>query len=167
MCRMRRVISVVWVTMVLALAFNSASPRATPRPKQDGSTDAADAQRCEALLFQDFGSLPDAPTRITSARLVTVPPADPKLPPTASASLLAASPIKQYCQVLGYVAPQNKFELRLPPPAQFDVMIASRIVNGVAERSRPTYPYPLLARYSGTGDPRDAASFIAYDPTER
>jgi feruloyl esterase len=42
-----------------------------------------------------------------------------------------------------------------------DVMIASRLVNGVVERSRPIYPYPLLARYSGTGDPKQAASFVA------
>ena len=35
-------------------------------------------------------------------------------------AILAASPIKQYCQVLGYVAPQNKFELRLPLPAQWN-----------------------------------------------
>jgi hypothetical protein len=40
-------------------------------------------------------------------------------------------------------------------------MIASRLVNGVVERSRPIYPYPLLARYSGTGDPKQAASFVA------
>ena len=48
-----------------------------------------------------------------------------------------------------------------------DVMIASRVVNGVTERSRPIYPYPLLARYSGKGDPKDAASFVAHDPKSR
>jgi feruloyl esterase len=57
---------------------------------------------------------------VTSARLVDVPPADPKLPVTSAAALLAASPVKQYCQVLGYVAPQNKFELRLPLPPQWN-----------------------------------------------
>ena len=41
-----------------------------------------------------------------------------------------------------------------------DVMIASRSVNGVVERTRPVYPYPLLAQYSGHGDPRQAASFV-------
>jgi feruloyl esterase len=48
-----------------------------------------------------------------------------------------------------------------------DVMIASRVVSGAVERSRPIYPYPLLARYSGQGDPKAAASFVAHDPTRR
>ncbi len=46
-------------------------------------------------------------------------------------------------------------------------MIASPFSNGVTERSRPIYPYPLLARDSGKGDPKDAASFVAHDPTPR
>ena len=78
------------------------------------------AERCQALLAADFGGLPEAPTRVTSARVVEVPAADPKMPPTAPAALLAASAVKQYCQVLGYVAPQNKFELRLPMPEQWN-----------------------------------------------
>ena len=43
-----------------------------------------------------------------------------------------------------------------------DVMIASRKVNGVTERTRPIYPYPVLARYSGQGDPKQASSFVPY-----
>jgi Tannase and feruloyl esterase len=45
-----------------------------------------------------------------------------------------------------------------------DVLIASRKVNGVVERSRPVYPYPLLARYSGQGDPKQASSFGPVEP---
>jgi len=48
-----------------------------------------------------------------------------------------------------------------------DVMIASRLANGAIDRSRPIYPYPLLARYAGQGDPKNAASFVAHDPTRR
>jgi hypothetical protein len=58
---------------------------------------------------------------------------------------------------------ENWVEKGQPP----DVMIASRIVNGVTDRSRPVYPYPLIARYSGTGDPKEPASFIAHDPKSR
>jgi hypothetical protein len=47
------------------------------------------------------------------------------------------------------------------------MMIASRIAGGVTERSRPVYPYPLLARYSGKGDPKDASAFGAHDPGRR
>jgi feruloyl esterase len=48
-----------------------------------------------------------------------------------------------------------------------DVMIARRTVNGVSERTRPIYPYPLLARYVGHGDSRQASSFVPFDPTRK
>lgn len=80
---------------------------------------SADAQQCAALAGLDFETVPDAPTRITSARLMDVPPAGAD-GGRGGPAVLTASPIKQYCQVLGYVAPQNKFELRLPLPAQWN-----------------------------------------------
>ena len=58
---------------------------------------------------------------------------------------------------------ENWVEKGEPP----DVMIASRAVRSVVERSRPIYPYPALARYSGSGDPKDASSFVRYDPPRR
>ena len=42
-------------------------------------------------------------------------------------------------------------------------LIAARSANGVVERSRPVFPYPILARYSGTGDPKQADSFVPFD----
>ena len=48
-----------------------------------------------------------------------------------------------------------------------DVLIARRAANGVLERSRPVYPYPIQARYSSTGDPKQAASFGPVDPSRR
>jgi len=44
-------------------------------------------------------------------------------------------------------------------------LIASRLSNGVVERSRPVYPYPVLARYSGNGDQKQADSFAPFDPS--
>jgi Tannase and feruloyl esterase len=44
-------------------------------------------------------------------------------------------------------------------------LIASRLNNGLVERTRPIYPYPVLARYSGKGDPKLAASFVPFDPS--
>ena len=79
-----------------------------------------DAQQCAALLSSEFEGLPGAPTRITAARVVDVAPAPPEAPPNSAVAVLAASSIKQYCQVLGYAAPQNKFELRLPLPSQWN-----------------------------------------------
>jgi feruloyl esterase len=43
-----------------------------------------------------------------------------------------------------------------------DVLIARRSTNGVVERSRPVYPYPLRARYA-SGDPTQAGSFVPVD----
>jgi len=45
-----------------------------------------------------------------------------------------------------------------------DVLIAGRKVNGVTERTRPVYPHPILARYSGKGDPKHASSFVPFEP---
>ena len=43
-------------------------------------------------------------------------------------------------------------------------LIAWRSNDGVVERSRPVFPYPILARYSG-GDPKRADSFVPFDPS--
>jgi feruloyl esterase len=45
-------------------------------------------------------------------------------------------------------------------------LIASRSSNGVVERSRPVFPYPVLAHYLGKGDPNQADSFVPYDPRQ-
>ena len=45
-------------------------------------------------------------------------------------------------------------------------LIASRSASGVVERSRPVFPYPVLARYSGKGDPKQADSFLPFDPSQ-
>lgn len=81
---------------------------------------SADARHCAAAVQLSLGSLRDAPTKITSARLIDVPAPSPNVTPQSNVGILAASPIKQYCQVTGYVAPQNKFELRLPIASQWN-----------------------------------------------
>ena len=48
-----------------------------------------------------------------------------------------------------------------------DKLIAGRVTNGVIERTRPVYPYPILARYSGKGDPMQADSFVPFDPSRK
>jgi feruloyl esterase len=48
-----------------------------------------------------------------------------------------------------------------------DRLIAGRSNNAGVERTRPVYPYPILARYSGNGDPMQAASFVPFDPSQR
>jgi hypothetical protein len=46
-------------------------------------------------------------------------------------------------------------------------LIAGKLSNGIVERTRPVFPYPVLARYSGKGDPKQADSFVAFDPPTR
>lgn len=43
-------------------------------------------------------------------------------------------------------------------------IIASKVTNGAATRTRPVYPYPTVARYDGTGSINDAANFVAHTP---
>ncbi len=51
-------------------------------------------------------------------------------------------------------------EKGLPP----EKIIAGRYESGVTEMTRPVCPYPQVARYSGTGNSNDAASFSCFDP---
>lgn len=108
-CNMSRLIRV----LMIALAA-SGSTLAAQRPGAARGT-GPDARRCAALENLALLDLPDAPTRILNARIVAVPakglaglgsPGE-VVPPIPTR-------LKQYCQVTGYVAPQNKFELRLP-----------------------------------------------------
>jgi feruloyl esterase len=57
---------------------------------------------------------------------------------------------------------ENWVEQGRPP----EKLIASRLSNGVVERSRPVFPYPVLARYSGKGDPKQTDSFVPFDPSQ-
>ena len=45
--------------------------------------------------------------------------------------------------------------------------IAQRLANGAPERALPIYSYPVVPRYSGSGDPRQASSFVPFDPTKK
>jgi feruloyl esterase len=45
-----------------------------------------------------------------------------------------------------------------------DVLMTARSIDGVVERTRPVYSYPIQARYSGQGDPKQASSFVPVDP---
>lgn len=46
-------------------------------------------------------------------------------------------------------------------------IVASRPLQGGAERTRPLCPYPQVARYTGSGSTDDAESFVCVAPTEQ
>jgi feruloyl esterase len=48
-----------------------------------------------------------------------------------------------------------------------DHLVASQLTNGVVDRSRPVFAYPVVARYDGHGDPKHSSSFVPGDPTAR
>jgi Tannase and feruloyl esterase len=43
-------------------------------------------------------------------------------------------------------------------------VVASQAAGGAVVRTRPVFPYPLVARYDGSGSIDDAANFVAADP---
>ncbi|MBI3949855.1 MAG: tannase/feruloyl esterase family alpha/beta hydrolase [Acidobacteria bacterium] len=47
-----------------------------------------------------------------------------------------------------------------------DVMIGAHVENGVTKFTRPVFPYPDVARYTGQGDVNDAANFKRVRPTK-
>jgi feruloyl esterase len=48
-----------------------------------------------------------------------------------------------------------------------DRLTAARTNNGTVVRTRPIFPYPLVARYDGTGGIDDAANFVPTAPPTR
>lgn len=112
-CRMMRSAFLLALGLPGSLAAQSA-PGPTP-----------EAQRCAALATFDLEEAPGGPALVTSARMVAVPPTGLErwiLTPSGfgSAADNTGGRIKTYCDVTGYVAPQNKFELKLPPPKDWN-----------------------------------------------
>jgi len=45
-----------------------------------------------------------------------------------------------------------------------DLIVATRSINGVADRLRPLCPYPRVAVYTGKGDTNEASNFVCRSP---
>jgi hypothetical protein len=116
---------VVLVFGCLSLLCLSGATRASAQTPRGGIVEAtsdtsATAQTCAALSQINFEGLPDAPAKITSARLLDVTSGEFENDFWMSSAPSRSTRIKQYCRVNGYVAPQNKFELRLPLPSDWN-----------------------------------------------
>jgi hypothetical protein len=103
------------IVSALALFVASAAAVLAQRGQGPPAPMGPDEERCAALTRIDLENVSDAPARVVAARLVDVATS-----PGGGRGVLAASPIKRYCQVNGYVAPQNKFEIRLPLPSDWN-----------------------------------------------
>lgn len=46
-------------------------------------------------------------------------------------------------------------------------LIAARMSDGVANRTRPLCPYPQVAQYKGSGSIDEAANFVCQMPSQK
>jgi feruloyl esterase len=59
------------------------------------------------------------------------------------------------------VAAMEEWMAKGSAPSQ---IVASHMTDGKVDRTRPLCPYPRIARYNGSGNPAEAASFACVDP---
>src|SRR5215471_19008137 len=90
-----------------------------------GPAPSPEAQKCAELMHFNLEDVPGGPALITSAQLVDVPAGGLERPfysPSGYGNSAGpiATRIHQYCDVTGYVAPQNKFELKLPLTSEWN-----------------------------------------------
>ena len=113
------------VSVIILIAYMG-SPEVAGGQADDASASAAEAQQCAALSTRNFEQVDGGPAVVTSARVIDVPtsglewPTYPTLSGFASPVSRPFRAIRRYCDVIGYVAPQNKFELKLPLPADWN-----------------------------------------------
>jgi feruloyl esterase len=118
------------VFIALCFIVRTAAAQNAPNTRAD-----AENQKCVALLQLNLESAPGGPGVITSAGLVEVPANGlEQWPITTSGYGRMGAPIttslRQYCDVTGYVSPQNKFELKLPPPSDWNRNFFFRACGG-------------------------------------
>src|ERR1700736_4962466 len=99
-----------WIALITLMGLSS-SVLAAQEPR--GEPQSQDAQKCSALVALNLEDAPGGPALITSARLVEVPASGLEqwvVIPSGygKADAQIATRIQQYCDVTGYVAPQNK-----------------------------------------------------------
>jgi len=101
---MRQLLKLVLAVLTaVAMTGCTGASSVTARPSADGPARTAAAVTlapviaCGQLASHDFSDVPDAPTVILSATQVTPP-----------------APAPAVCQVAGYIAPQEQFQLTLP-----------------------------------------------------
>jgi hypothetical protein len=128
------------VLLTAALAAGPRTGAAAPTP-----------DACADLAQLDLQGSAGAPGRVTSARPVDVLAGGLEggrrlMAGLGGRAVLAQSPIKQYCEVTGYVAPHNKFILRLPSPAGWNHKFLFSACAGLCGVADATACNPGLAR---------------------
>ena len=119
---LRRACSLSIVGWIAFLAFSGPALAA-----QDARVEqqTQEMQKCDALAGLNLEATPGGPAVITSAHITEVPATGLEhfiFTQSGYGSLTPerASRIREYCNVTGYVAPQNKFVLKLPLPSDWN-----------------------------------------------
>jgi hypothetical protein len=124
---------------------------------------SADAQACVALQQLRLPDTPGGPAIVTSADLVEVPGGVGRADLTRSGysdGIRWVSSIRQYCDVKGYAAPQNKFELKLPLAKDWNRKFSSVLME--AQRFPEDFDgyLPVAPVYDYTGRNTIAAAWF-------
>ena len=119
------VVAAIVFVILLALSCLIVSTFAAAQNVSTAPPTSPEAQNCTALSNFNLESVPGGPAIVTSARFVDVPTSGLEqwfVIPSGygSTSSRIAANIHQYCEVAGYVAPQNKFLLKLPLPSDWN-----------------------------------------------
>ena len=126
----RRILqNVIWFSGLITAAQTVTAAEDVVQPVMEGAPEASlaegshDAERCAALTALHLQRAAGGPAIVLAAELVEVPASGLEhfvqsgyAGPGATRSLA----IHHYCDVRGYVAPQNKFELKLPLAADWN-----------------------------------------------
>ena len=110
-----------------------------------------DTQQCDAPAKLNLEAIPGGPAVITSAHIIEVPATGLEhfiFTQSGYGSLTPerASRIHQYCNVTGYVAPQNKFVLKLPLPGDWNQKFFFYACGGFCGTLLADAPNPGLSR---------------------
>src|SRR5262245_18949647 len=123
---------------------------ATLSPQPANPPPGLEEQRCAELARLNLESAAAGPTRMTSARLIAAPPSGLEGGPNRVSGFGrpagGVARIKEYCSVTGFVAPQNKFELRLPLPSEWNHKFFFAACGGFCGTVNGTLCVPALER---------------------
>jgi hypothetical protein len=121
----RHACSLLIVRLMAFLAFLGLSGPALTAQEARIETQTQDTRKCDALAELNLEAITGGPAVVTSAPVVEVPTTGLEhfiftQSGYGSFTPERASRIHQYCNVTGYVAPQNKFVLKLPLPGDWN-----------------------------------------------
>jgi tannase/feruloyl esterase len=105
---------------IVAAQDTIARPLTAAQNAPGASPPSFEAQKCTALTDLNLETAPGGPAFITSVQLIDIPATGLERPAYAPSGygstngLIQSGRAHQFCDVTGYVAPQNRFELKLP-----------------------------------------------------